>query len=359
MFIIQNIAGNILTMMKWIKGVIDRVMDRLQKIFKHIKDVFDRLRAFLFAIRWIPVIGLVVSAITIFNKPLEFITMLIGALVISILWVTYKLSAMPVIIWIPFIIWWLIVNFIPLLVYTIVIFAIILVICVFLLFITLINVMTGGKLNNIVLCQNSPQNWFLVPSFQYGNKYERSLFCKSPCMGGYKPDEVGEFCEKLPRGQPSFCPQSEIMRIFAKKNGVLERHVYEDFNPVKFFSFNFATPEGKELMYKDYYLRRDKYFKTCNDTLGGFDDLAKTLCSNIDVLAKNGYSKLQIARLKQVCAQSYCDSKSRFMFCGDFGENKEDNSKSSELIKTAVILVFVVILFVFLLIFTYNMFISI
>jgi len=359
MFLIQNIAGNILTMMKWIKGVIDRVVDRLQKIFKHIKDVFDRLRAFLFALRWIPVVGLVVSAIAIFNKPLEFIMMLIGALVISILWVTYRLSAMPGIIWIPFIIWWLIVHFIPLLVYTIVIFAIILVICLFLGLITLINVMTGGKLNNIVLCQNSPQNWFLVPSFQYGNKYERSLFCKSPCMGGYKPDEVGEFCEKLPRGQPSFCPQSEIMRIFAKKNGVLERHVYEDFNPAKFFSFNFATPEGKELMYKEYYLRRDKYFKTCNDTLGGFDDLAKTLCSNIDVLAKNGYSQTQIARLKQVCAQSYCDSKSRFMFCGDFGENKEDNSKSSELIKTAVILVFVVILFVFLLVFTYNMFISI
>jgi hypothetical protein len=359
MFLIQNIAGNILTMMKWVKSVIDRVVDRLQKIFKHIKDVFDRLRAFLFSLRWIPVIGLVVSAIAIFNKPLEFIMMLIGALFISIIWVTYKLSAMPGIIWIPFIIWWLIVKFIPLLVYTIVIFVIISVIYIVLGIISIINHLTGGKLNNLLLCQNSPQSWFLVPSFQYGNRYERSLFCKSPCMEGYKPDELGEFCERIPRGQPSFCPQSEIMRIFTKKSGLLERHVYEDFNPAKFFWFNFATPEGKELMYKNYYLTRDKYFKTCNDTLGGFDDLAKTLCSNIDVLAKNGYNKLQIAKMKQVCTQTFCDSKSRFMFCGEFGVSKEDKSNSSELIKTTVLLVFVVILFVFLLLFTYNMFISI
>jgi hypothetical protein len=359
MFIIQNIVGNILTMMKWIRGIIDKVIERLRKIFKHLKDVFDRLRKFMFAMRWVPVIGLVVSAIAIMNKPLEFIMMLIGALIIGLIWVSYKLSSLPVIIWIPFIIWWLLIKFIPLLIYTIVIIAIVILICIILLIITLINVMTGGKLNNIVLCQNSPQNWFLVPSFQYGNKFERSLFCKSPCMGGYKPDETGEFCEKLPRGQPSFCAQSEIMRLFTKKNGTFERHVYEDFNPAKFFMFNFSTPEQKEIMYKEYYLRRDRYFKTCNATLGGFDELAKTMCSNIDVLAKKGYSKLQIKKLKQVCAQSYCDSKSRFMFCNEFGGSKDATDSGSVLIKTSVMLVTVVILFVFLLVFTYNIFISI
>lgn len=346
-------------MMKYIRDILEKLMDRLQRIFKHVKNVFDRLRAFLFALRWVPVIGLVVSAIVIMNKPLEFIMMLIGALAISLIWVAYKISALPVIIWLPFIVWWLALKFIPLVIYTIVIIAIVLLICIILLIITLINVLTGGRLNNIVLCQNSPQNWFLVPGFQYGNKFERSLFCKSPCMGGYKPDELGEFCEKLPRGQPSFCAQSEIMRLFTKKNGTFERHVYEDFNPAKFFMFNLSTPEQKANMYKDYYLRRDRYFKTCNATLGGFDELAKTMCSNIDVLAKNGYSKSQIRKLKEVCAQGYCDSKSRFMFCNEFGGSKDATDNDSVLIKTSVMLVTVVILFVFLLVFTYNMLISI
>jgi hypothetical protein len=357
--LIFNPAGNILTTLKWIKGIIEKIVDRLQKIFKHVKDVFDRLRSFLFAMRWVPVIGLVVSAIAIFNKPLEFIMMLFGALLVTMVWVVYKFSSLPVIIWVPFMIWFSLTVLTPLIAYTIVILFVTMIICILLLIITLINVMTGGMLTQLVLCQNSPQNWYLIPSYQYGNKYERSLFCKSPCMSGYKPDESGELCETLPRGQPSFCPQSEIMRIYTKKNGVLERHVYEDFNPAKFLSFNFATPESKESMYKEYYLRRDRYFKTCNDTLGGFDDLSKTLCSNIDVLAKNGYNKIQIAKLKQVCAQGYCDSKNRFLFCGEFGTSKEKKDKTSELVKTSVSLILVVILFIFLLMFTYHMFNSI
>jgi hypothetical protein len=359
MVLVAQPAGIMVTLMKWVKGVVDRITTRLQSIFKHIKDVFDRLKAFMFAMRWVPVIGLVVTAIAIFNKPLGFIMMLFVALLITILWVLYWFTSLPGIIWSPFIIWWLATKFIPLLIYTIVIFAIILVICILLLIITLINMMTGGKLNNIVLCQNSPQNWFLVPSYQYGNKYERSLFCKSPCMGGYKPDETGDICDKLPRGQPSFCPQSEIMRIFTRKNGTLERHVYEDFNPVKFPMFNFGSPESKELTYKEYYMRRDRFFKTCNDTLGGFDDVARTLCANIDVLAKNGYSKTQITKMKEVCAQGFCDSKSRFMFCNNFGKTNDEKSKGSELIKYIVLLIIVVILFVFLMMFTYYLLLSI
>jgi hypothetical protein len=140
---------------------------------------------------------------------------------------------------------------------------------------------------------------------------------------------------------------------------MLERHVYEDFNPAKFFWFNFASPQSKEVIYKDYYMRRDQFFKTCNDTLGGFDELAKTLCSNIDVLAKSGYSSVQIQRLKEVCAQGFCDAQNHFLFCGDFKTSSSKEEEGSVLMKAVVLLLVTLVVFVFLMFFTYNMIASI
>jgi hypothetical protein len=346
--------NTIAIIISYITRTLHVIIDRIQKVWKQIKDTLYRIKTFLYSLRYVPVIGLVVSAIAILKNPLEFIMMLGVAILITIIWVIYWFTALPGVRWIPFIIWFFAVKMVPIIIYSIIMFLIIALISIVLIIIALINSATGGKLNNIVLCQNSPMSWYLTPNYHLGNKFERSLFCKSPCAGGYKPDiATGEFCERLPRGQPSYCPQAEIMRIFTRKKGFLEQHIYENFNPTKHFFFNFMTPEQKELRYKEYYLKRDKFFKSCKDTLGKYDFLSINLCANIDALSKMGLSQRELSKLKEVCQQGFCDSKNHFMFCKDFGMNKENTQNLSQLIKDIVKFIIILLIFMFLLFFTY------
>jgi hypothetical protein len=178
-------------------------------------------------------------------------------------------------------------------------------------------------------------------------------------MSGYYPDGLtGEFCNKVPKGQPSFCPQAEVMRLFSKEASPLERHVYEDFNPASHFFFNFMTPEQKEIVYKDYFLNRRAFLDTCTKKLSTYRPLALNICSNLDMIQRlnlNGVSQRDISRMKQVCQQGFCNSRNRHFFCGKFSPIKDEDNKSSALIKNLVIFLITAIVFMFILFYTFQL----
>lgn len=307
------------------------------------------------------VIDFIKTIVGIFTRPLEFIMMIIGGVIISILFVLYKILTFQPIIWLPFIVWFLVMKVVVLIIYTIVICCIILILAFVLFIIAVINAMTKGKLSKLVLCQNSPSSWYQTPNFHLGNKFERSLFCKTTCGTGYTPDELtGQYCTALPSGQPSFCPQAEVMRIFTSFNRNDSTHVYPNFNPFMNPMFNLLTPQEKEAEYKRHFMQKKRFLDTCKNTLGNYEPMILDVCSYLDMLKASKHNRLSagdIQKLEQVCQQGFCNSKSRFFFCGKFDESKNvaaQGRSKAELVKNIVMLMILALVFMFILVFTYQ-----
>lgn len=304
-------------------------------------------------------IGKIVKIIVfIVTNPFRFIVMVIGGIVMAIMYVIYKILSVPPIYWLPFIVWFAVMKVTVLILYTIVIGAVVLVICLVLLMIALLNALTKGKLNKLVLCQNSPTSWYQTPNYHLGNKCERSLFCKSPCASGYMPDELtGEFCNRIPTGQPSYCPQAEVMRILSGFSRRDSQHIYANYNPAKSFWFNFMTPEEKEREYKYYFLKRRGFLSKCSDSLSNYNPMILNICAYTDMLRKhkyNGLSPSDIKRLEEACSQGFCNSKNRHFFCGKFEESQVTQTGNGLIIRYIVSLLITAILFIFMLLFTYQ-----
>jgi len=305
------------------------------------------------------VLNFIRTIVGIFTRPLEFIMMIIGGIIISIMFVIYKILTVQPLIWLPFIVWFIFMKVVVLILYTLVLGGVVLIISIVLLVLAVVNSMTKGALNKLVLCQNSPSSWYQTPNFHLGNKFERSLFCKTTCGVGYTPDELtGEFCTAVKSGQPSFCPQAEVMRIFTSFNRKDRTHVYANYNPLTNPMFNFLSPQEKETEYKNYFMQKQKFLNTCKNTLGNYDPMILDICSYLDMLKTTKHNRLSatdIQKLEEVCQQGFCNSKSRYFFCGKFDESKHvEKSTKSALVKNIVLLMILALVFMFMLVFTYQ-----
>lgn len=359
---IMNPLPAIVTKLNGLKSEILAVKGRIQKKTKEVKGraqvggifSFFKLFASLFKLA-----NLVIGALT---HPLEFLVMVVGGILAGILYVLYKITVYPPLNWIIFIIWFIVTKVIFLIVYTIAIGLVVIFISIVLLFVALINWATKGKLNNLLLCQNSPLSWYQVPNFHLGNKFERSLFCKSPCIAGHAPDDLtGEFCDRLPRGQPSYCPQAEIMRIISNHSRSDMRYAYGEFDPTTNLWFPFMTPADKETTYKQYYLKRQTFFNKCNDSMGPYNKMTLDFCNSLDMMKKMKFKKLSdkdIAKLEKVCQQGFCDSNNRYSFCGKFGTNEVEEKSVAELVKQVIYFILLCVVFMMLFYFTYQLVLS-
>jgi energy-coupling factor transporter transmembrane protein EcfT len=359
---VLNPTPAIVTTMNGIKAEFHNIKDRILKKLREFKvDVMKKMdRAAI--LKFAPVITLAGLVIGILRKPLEFLLMLVGGIIMCFIYALYKITVYPPLNWIIFLVWYIITKVLFTIAYTIVIGVIVAFISLGLMIIALINWASGGKLNKLVLCQNSPLAWYQIPNYHLGNKFERSLFCKSTCATGHTPDELtGEFCDRIGRGQPSYCPQAEIMRIITKHSRSDLKYKYDNYDPTKSFWFPFMTPADKETAYKQYFIRRKKFFRKCGDSLGVYDKMTLDFCSSLDMMEKNKYeglSEKDIKRLKEVCHQGFCNSRNRYAFCGKYEKNADEEKNIGELIKSIVMFMVICIIFIFILFFTYQFVVS-
>ena len=354
------------TVVGTMNGIMTRVMGAKDSIAKKMKSVKTFVNKNKRLAQGASIVGFIGMLVSIFKKPLEFILMVIGGIIMCIIYVLYKITVYPPLNWIIFIVWFFFTKVVFLIFYTIVIGVVIVCICFFLLIITILNLLPipkKGWLNNIVLCQNSPDSWYKVPNYHLGNKFERSLFCKSACATGHAPDELtGEFCDRIPKGQPSYCPQAEIMRIITDHSRGDRKYLYDNYDTTTNVWYALMTPADKETAYKHYYFTRKKFFNKCEDTMGTYNKMTLDFCSSLDMMKKmkyNGLSDSDIARLEKVCHQNFCDSRNRYSFCGKFGKNEQEEKSLSELIKQIVIFMLTAIIFMYLLYLTYQYALSI
>ena len=277
-------------------GIVTKVMGAKGSIAKKLKSVKTFAKKAKRITQAASIVGFIGMLVSIFKKPLEFILMLIGGVIMCIIYVVYKITVYPPLNWIIFFVWFFVTKVVFLIFYTIIIGVVVVFICFFLLIITILNLLPipkKGWLSNIVLCQNSPDSWYKVPNYHLGNKFERSLFCKSACASGHAPDELtGEFCDRIPKGQPSYCPQAEIMRIITNHSRNDRKYIYDNYDTNTNIWYTLMTPADKETAYKQYYFTRRKFFNKCEDTLGNFNNMTLDFCSSLDMMKKNKYNNL-------------------------------------------------------------------
>jgi hypothetical protein len=338
--------------------IMTSVLEASKTAMRSAKFATDKVQwwtAFAFdKIKWIPISALIGIIITLFKHPLEFITRVLCAIIVSILFVLYIITTIPPFSWIAFVVWFFIRYVLVMLGFTIVSFVIFAIIAVLFMVLTIFNAISGGRLNSLTLCQTSPTAWFTVPNWQDGNKYERGFFCNRPCAAGYSPDEMtGSFCNRAPFAQPSYCPQAEVMRLLLKKNKIGERHVYGNFIPSP--SYFVKVPREKEEEYIKHFDQMQKFFNKCSQKVGGFNDIALDICSSLDAIKElkiNVLSDDTIRKLKEVCKQGFCNSKSRHVFCGAFTDFPTENR--GELVKRIIFMITALVVFLFLLMVTYK-----
>ncbi len=343
-----------------VKNIRDGILQALQTSFRAAKFATNKTQwwtEFAFnKLKWIPIATLITIVTTLLKHPLEFITRVLCAIIVSIIFVLYVITTIPPFSWLAFVVWFIIRYVLVLLGFTIVSMAVFCIVALLFLFLAVINAMSGNKLNRLTLCQTSPMAWFTIPNFQDGNKYERGFFCSTPCAAGYSPDEItGSFCNRVPLAQPSFCPQAEIMRLLLKKTRIGERHVYANFIPTP--SHFTKTPREKEEDYIKHFDGMQKFFNKCTQRMGAFNNIALDICGSLDAIKELKINLLEestIKKLKQVCKQGFCNSRSRHVFCSSFADTPPEKERS-EVMKTLIYLITAFILFVFLLLMTYKL----
>lgn len=340
-----------------LRNVLDNIRESMKMGMEVNKTVWDKIQwvtAFIFdKLKWIPVAALIAIVTTLFKHPLEFITRVFCAIIISIFFVFYIILTIPPFSWISFAVWFFFRHVLVLIGFTIVSLTIFGIVAIIFLLLSLANY--NGKLTKLALCQTSPFAWFMIPNYQDGNKYDRGFFCNRPCVAGYTPDEMtGSICNRISQAQPSFCPQAEIMRILMKKNRIGERHVYANF--IMSPSYFLKKPKDKEEDYIKHFEKMQLFFNKCNRRLGTFNNISLDICSSLDAIKQlkmNSLSDDAINKLKEVCKQGFCNSKSRYIFCGSY-VNSTTEKRRDGLLKAIIQLVTFIIMFVFLLTMTYK-----
>lgn len=342
-----------------VQGIMDKIFKALQKAFEAMKFAAEKLqwlKSFLFQkFKWVPTATLISIATTFFRHPLEFLTRIMCAVFVSLLFVIYIVLTIPPFSWIAFSVWFFVTRVIVLIGTTLLALIIFGIVGFIFFILAMINGGTGGALTKIALCQTSPFAWFTVPNYQDGNKYSRMLFCNTPCMAGYTPDELtGEFCNRIPLAQPSFCPQAEVMRLLLKKNKSGERHVYANYMMTP--SYMMDNPKDKEERYIKHFQQMQMFFDKCNRKLGNFNNIALDICGSLDAIKEQNMNFLSddvIRKLKEVCKQGFCNSRSRHVFCSSFAESKPEE-QGNGLLKAIISMLTAIILFLFLIVMTYK-----
>jgi hypothetical protein len=295
--------------------------------------------------KFFPIIVLVGMVIAFFTKPMEFLMLTFGLIFVVILYILYSILNLPPFIFLVAAIWFIIMDIIPLLIYCAIFTALLILIFLICLILTWVNVMTGGALKDIVLCDNSPGSWYKTANYHLGNKWERGIFCTRPCFSRYTPDTTGISCNKLPKGYPPYCPQAEIMRIYSTKK-TDSNYKFENYNDKGNVYYMSKEPLKREEMLKKHYLHKRDFMNVCNKEMSNYNTIALNICASIDSLDLQPKDKL---RLKQVCQQAYCTSEKNYPFCSKISELKEDDKNAiiKKVIKIMVIMIIFCLVFLF------------
>jgi hypothetical protein len=350
---IQRIVEWIMTKFKYSKEDVDKIKVGIQHKSERFQDLvkwaatFTKTAAMM--ARFYPLIIVALIILAFFGKPLEYIMLFIAAIVVSILWVIIYILGLPVVRVIPYIPYNLVMYAIPYVLYSVIILTVFAIVSLFCLILAFFNWISEEKLQHMILCQNSPEAWYQIPSYHLDNIYKRSFFCVKPCGSRYEPDG-DDLCKKMYKYQPAYCPPAEIMRMYTKFNTGDRVHYFKEYNQND-IKYLMKSPPEREKILKDHYLKQVKFLDKCSEPMKQYKDMTLNICSNLDTLEKNKiFNPKEIKRLREVCYQGYCNSSSNYPFCSSKANSSDIDM--SQLVKQICKILAIVTIFIILIIFT-------
>lgn len=317
--------------MRFIKQTAEWVNARTERLRENMKKMSLKIAQFnkfmVLMARFWPVIKVFIILIIIFSNALQYVIVAIAYVAIAIIIVIYKIiDTTYVLKYIIFFIFYLVVYGIPFLLYSMVFLSLLVVATVICILLAGVDLMTGGMLKSLVLCQNIPSKWYEIPNYHLRNYYSRGLFCSKPCASRYVPDPTGTSCIRIPKQQPSYCPQAQFMRYYTGFSNIRKdkKYMYDDYRVKGNLAYLSKLPYIRESILLDDFLNKQKHLDACNNTTNKFgmstyNNMLKVLCTNLDVIDRmtdlGSFDSKIIDRLRQVCNQGFCDSSKTYPFC--------------------------------------------
>lgn len=323
---------------------------------KWMKDVAQKIAQFnkfmMMIMRFMPIIKVFIVIILIFSNLLFYVIMLFAYIGAAILEVIYFILCAEPFFSILWFIFFMIFDFVPFILYCIVFGSLIGIITLVCCILAIINAMTKGKLNVMMLCQNNPAAWYKNPNYHLENNYTRGMLCSKPCRKGYYPDELRSKCLKLPKEAPSYCPQAQVMRFYSGEGKKDKKFAYRKVKTKGNLRFLSKVPEMREEILMNSFLFKKKFLEECNNpdnplSMTRFNNITLNICANMDSFTESSIKKIDpkiLAKMKIVCKDSFCNSKSTYPFCNKPGNT--DGSDAVELIRKIILAIVQIIVLV-------------
>jgi len=235
------------------------------------------------------------SIVNVITDPIAFLKFLIGWIVAILLLIVWMILALP-----PFLIlygfvmtmlsaWWGSILWI----------IIFLFFCTLYFLLSVLDIFFGGAIMRMLRCENLPNVWHTRYNWHKGNKYDRSLFCSSPCRKNFSPF-AGILCVRQSNNEPAYAPHQLVYTAY-KKEGFLASQRNMLFN----YKFNKAlyidmTGKMKVENWKDAYTSEQEYVKKMRTKYRTYEKLVEGICSrHFQKPEKNG-------EMVAVCRSIFC-----------------------------------------------------
>ena len=325
------------------KGVSEFLSRRFQFMKGFFQKAFQFLKMMKFLSLFLVIVTAIRAAISYISRPIELVLMLVSGFFITVIYIIVWIFSVPPFIWLTYFVYWLAVGVTWTCVRTLVFLALFIFITLVIMVLAVINVITGGALNNLILCQNSPSSWFKTPNYHHNNKYERGLMCSKPCLPGYKPNTSGDYCQKTSFGTPSYCPQAEIMRLYTTHRTDLN-YIYPNYPIIGNMKYLLKRPEQREELLRNHYTKKIDFLNKCEDKMEKYNHIPLNICSSLDIIEKNNINNIgpaTIAKMRQVCGQAYCNAKQNYPFCNRQTaiSTEEDSTFWIKLIENSIMII--------------------
>lgn len=350
---------------QWMKDAFQTAKDFTWRNSKWLSNVARGIRWFAVFMKTIflffPIIIIFRMLIGFFKKPVEFIMLGLVCLILPFIYVIYSIFSVPPFSIFPLMVWFFIrffiFFFIPWIFYVSKWLIVIVLVYIFSGVLYVINIITGGLLQRAWVCEGSVNAWYKIPSNHVKNNYHRGFMCAKPCMAGYEPDEYGDKCVSIPKISPSFCPKAEVMRLFTVNRYDIN-YYFRDYPTLGNMKYLLKTPAGREKLLLDHYMKKKTFIDKCTTVdknvskINDYDFISMNICSSTDILEKNtinGLDPFTVNKIRRVCNQAYCNTKTNYPFCSNAGAATIDNNTGDfwkKLIKIFImIMVLLIIMF--------------
>jgi hypothetical protein len=189
----------------------------------------------------------------------------------------------------------------------------------------LLDLITVGLVRFLTRCENALDSWHTRANFAYGNTANRLLIAQLPCANRYKPN--GFLCERQSNIEPSYCPHSQIYRIYTGM--AIRSPAIIDKMDTKGTTFVSANPANRESMVRDFFRQRKGFLSACNGAMAPFQNIVRSICANPSTAPIKGESHRDL--LKPLCLQAFCSGENNAPFCDALLKNQsEDTKKNAE-----------------------------